>query len=52
MLREARGSQAAKEAASRAFALRLRGDNAGSDVWSWISAAIRAQEKRQASEDD
>jgi hypothetical protein len=51
LMHEARGKRAAKEAAARALAHRLRGDDAGFDVWSWISAAIRALEKRRPGND-
>ncbi|HEX4105666.1 MAG TPA: hypothetical protein VHX92_05495 [Rhizomicrobium sp.] len=50
-MHEARGKRAAKEAAARALAHRLRGDDAGFDVWSWISAAIRTLENRQGAKD-
>jgi hypothetical protein len=51
LMHGARGERAAKEAASRALAHRLRGDEAGFNVWSWISAAIRALENRRGAKD-
>ena len=51
LMHAARGKQAASEAVSRAMARRLAGDDAGFNVWSWLSAAIRALEYREKSGD-
>lgn len=51
MMHKAHGKRAAVEAALRALAHRRRGDNAGFDVWSWISATIKALENRRAGKD-
>lgn len=51
LMHKAHGKRAAVEAALRAIAHRRRGDDAGFDVWSWISATIRSLEKRRAGKD-
>jgi hypothetical protein len=45
LMHRAHGGAATQEAADRALASHRRGDAAGFDVWSWISAAIRLLER-------
>lgn len=46
LMHQAHGKKAAQEAAAHALARRQRGDDVGFDVWSWISAAIRALDEQ------